>query len=118
MNETAPPLPPAGTPLPAPYPPDSRYAGTPITTRTLSDGRTVSYLRRRFVPPPNGRGTWQEHEVTPTDRLDSLAATAYGDPELWWRIADANRAHDPDDLLERGVVLRIGTPDGTGGVPL
>jgi hypothetical protein len=101
------------------YPPDSRYAqtGTAATT-TLPDGRTVTYLRRRFVPDTSSLPTIAWHEVTAVERLDLLAARYYGDSQLWWLIADANGATDPDELLVPGRRIRIAHPQGFGGVPL
>jgi nucleoid-associated protein YgaU len=104
-------LPLAGPPEPG-YPPNSRYAGTGTVTRTLPDGRTVTYLRRRLVPQPEEFAVESEPEVAAHDRLDTLAAAAWGDSRLWWRIADANGAVDPDDLLEPGSRVRIPRPGG------
>jgi nucleoid-associated protein YgaU len=100
-------LPLAGPPEPG-YPLNSRYAATGTVTRTLPDGRTVTFLARRIVPGTEESVIDSEHEVEPLDRLDQLAATTWGDSRLWWRIADANGAVDPDDLLEPG--NRLGMP--------
>ena len=107
----------AGTPAPG-YPPDSRYSQTATTTETLADGRTVTYLRRRFVPDTDALPTITWHEVTAVDRLDTLAARYYGDSQLWWMIADANGESDPDELLVPGRRIRITYPQGFSGVPL
>jgi nucleoid-associated protein YgaU len=56
--------------------------------------------------------------MSAVDRLDILAATYYGDSQLWWRIADANAVSDPDELSEPGRRLRITHPQGSGGVAL
>jgi nucleoid-associated protein YgaU len=48
-----------------------------------------------------------EHRVVAGDRLDLLAARYFGDPLQFWRIADANPARSPDELLEPGRVLII-----------
>ena len=50
--------------------------------------------------PPERFSLLVEHTVTGGDRLDNLAAHYFGDPELFWRICDANRALRPDDLTE------------------
>lgn len=107
----------AGTAAPG-YPPDSRYAQTGTVTRTLPDGRTVTYLRRRFVPDTTALSTLTWHEVTAVDRLDLLAVQYYGDSQLWWMIADANGVSDPDELLVPGRLIRISHPQGFAGVPL
>jgi nucleoid-associated protein YgaU len=46
--------------------------------------------------------------VKQSDRLDLIAARTLGDPLLFWRIADANDAMNPFDLLTRRA-LRIPT---------
>lgn len=48
-----------------------------------------------------------QHRVVAGDRLDLLAARYFGDPLQYWRIADANPAPTPDELLEPGRVLII-----------
>ena len=106
-----------GTQAPT-YAPDSRYLQTATTTTQLDDGRTVTYLRRRFIPDTSDIPTMAWHEVTAVDRLDVLAARYYGDSQLWWRIVDANGASDPDDLLVVGRRIRIPQPQGMSGVPL
>ena len=61
----------------------------------------------------------QEHAVAEGDRLDNVAARYLGDPELFGRICDANRALRPDALLETiGRRLRITLPEGLPGGPL
>lgn len=107
----------AGTRAPAPrFPPSSRYSATPIAAMETATGRVVTYLRRRFVPPPAAFSTLREHQVEQGDRLDRLAATYIGDPELFWRLCDANGALRPDELTETiGRRLRITLPEGVAG---
>jgi hypothetical protein len=61
----------------------------------------VAYLLPRAVPatPPT---LLARHRVEPGDRLDLLAAQHIGDPAAAWRIADANTALDPDELVGPG----------------
>lgn len=98
---------------------NSRYRHVGTATTTLPDGREVSYVRRRFLPPPESIQTMAEHTVLPDDRLDNLAYDYHKDPELFWRICDANRILRPNDLTDNpdsgGVarVIRIGMPKGT-----
>ena len=104
---------PAATPR---FPPTSRYAGIAIARITLPDGREVAYVRRRFVPPPDRLTAVGERQVEQGDRLDRIAAADLGDPELYWRICDANGAMAPDELTDEvGRRLRITLPEGLPG---
>lgn len=101
---------------PGAFAPNSRYSGVRTATLTASDGRVIVYLRRRFVPPASALAQVGVHTVTQGDRLDNLSAAYYTDPELYWRIADANEAMDPDELTrETGRALRITLPIGMEG---
>lgn len=100
----------------ASFPPTSRYAATEIATYETADGRQQPHLCRRFVPQPETLVALAEHEVAEGDRLDNVTAQHLGDPEQFWRVADANRAMRPDDLMEVGRRLRITLPTGIPGV--
>jgi hypothetical protein len=94
-------------------PPNSRYQGLATATRETPGGETVVYLTRRFVPPPERFATLSLHAVSQGDRLDNLAAHYLGDPELFWRLCDANRALSPAELTAAiGRLLRITLPEG------
>jgi hypothetical protein len=98
------------------FAPDSRYHGLPIAQWTRADGQTMSYVRRRFIPPPENFGSLGEHAVEVGDRLDNLAARYLGDPLQYWRLCDGNGAIRPDELTETlGKRLRITLPEGVPG---
>jgi len=98
------------------FPPTSRYHDVEVAELELPDGRTVSYLRRRFVPAPERHALLREHVVRQDERLDHLAWTYLGDPEQYWRVADANGAMAPEDLTrDAGRRLRITLPAGIPG---
>ena len=99
------------------FPASSRYHG--LATSTLeSEAGPIVYLRRRFVPPPERFADVGRHTVVAGDRLDLLASRYLGDPEQFWRLADANRAVEPAELTaETGCKLRITLPEGVPGVP-
>jgi len=78
------------------FDPDSRYAKRPLKQTTDAAGRTVSYVARRIIR--EGPGPVAELAVQPGDRLDLIANRAYGEPRLFWRVADANPVPDPDAL--------------------
>jgi hypothetical protein len=100
------------------FPPNSRYHGVPMRTLILPGGKTVVYLSRRFIPPPERFAVLHEHVVVEGDRLDNLASRYLGDPEAFWRIADANNAMHPADLTaEIGRRLRITLPEGVPSTP-
>jgi hypothetical protein len=100
------------------FPFTSRYYAVETTTLDTVDGRTIRYLRRRFVPPPERFALLEEHPVTQGERLDNITAQHLGDPEQFWRVCDANGAMRPDELTETpGRRLRITLPEGIPGVP-
>jgi hypothetical protein len=101
------------------FPASSRYSGAATAKLETPDGRTIIYLRRRFVPPAGRLPTQQEHRVAKGDRLDNVAALYLADPLLFWRLADANNAMRAEALTVRpGRVLRIAFPDsGFGMLP-
>ena len=100
------------------FAPSSRYYGLDTVVLVVS-GRIVRYLLRRFVPPPERFQLLQEHTVTQAERLDNITAQYLGDPTLFWRLCDANRAMQPEELTETiGRKLRITMPDGITGSQL
>jgi hypothetical protein len=110
----------AGVLSSSPYPPNSRYYGVALTTTLSSSGETIAHLRRRFVPPPERFAVVHEHLVVQGDRPDNLAAFYLGDPELYFRLCDANGVIAPDELTATiGTRIHITLPEGipaaTGG---
>ncbi|MBD0325503.1 MAG: LysM domain-containing protein [Pyrinomonadaceae bacterium] len=100
------------------FPINSRYYYTKTAKLEISEGHEVVYLQRRFVPPPERFALLFEHTVTDGERLDNITAQHLGDPEQFWRIADANNAIAPEELTEeRGRRLRITLPEGIPGTP-
>jgi nucleoid-associated protein YgaU len=98
------------------FPPNSRYFGIETAVSTRADGQAVAYLRRRLVPAAERFAAVAEHTVTDGDRLDLIASRYLGDPELQWRICDANGAFRPKELVEEaGSTLRITLPEGSPG---
>lgn len=93
----------------------SRYYGLPTAEHVTPDGRVVVHVRRRFLPDPEDLAVYGHHVVRPGERLDLVAAREFGDPEMDWRIADANRAVDPDALAEPGRRLALALPAGIPG---
>lgn len=89
----------------------SRYAQLEPVQIQLPNGRTVTYIPRRFLPDPAAMTILTEHVVTQGERLDNITARYLGDPEQFWRLCDANPVLRPDDLTSRiGRRLRIPLP--------
>lgn len=101
-------------------PPTSRYAGVEVRSYVPSTapGRVavpVAHLGRRLVPRPDRLWPVREHTCVEGDRRDLVAAVQLGDPELWWRLADANGVLDPATMTPVGRVLRITLSEGIRG---
>ena len=98
------------------FPPTSRYYTIEVAEWRSPDGRTIKYVRRRFIPSPESFVTLQEHVVRQGDRLDNITAQYLGDPEQFWRVCDANAAMRPNELTESiGRRIRITLPEGIPG---
>jgi hypothetical protein len=89
----------------------SRYATIETATLALNDGDTVTYVRRRLLPPLDTLQIIAEVTVNDPDRLDLITVRTVGAPEQFWRIADANVAMNPFDLTAiPGERVRIPAP--------
>jgi hypothetical protein len=109
----------ANTTKPNPYPITSRYYSVEMAALELPGGKTLVYLRRRFIPAPERFQLLQFHTVTEGERLDNITARYLGDPEQFWRVCDANNAMRPQELTETiGRRLRITLPEGITGPTL
>lgn len=96
---------------------NSRYYGIATATLETAGGNSISYVRRRFVPPPENFALLLEHVVTEGERLDNIATHYLGDPEQYWRLCDANGAIRPEELIETvGGRIRITLPEGIPGI--
>lgn len=85
----------------SPFPANSRYHGLPIRTRTAADGGSVeSFVGRRIIPAIERYRALDRHRTIGDDRIDTVAADAFGDPELYWRICDANGDAEPGDAAK------------------
>lgn len=93
------------------FDPTSRYYNLELATYTRADGEEVRYVRRRFLPQGEDMPLLAEVTVIDGDRLDLITARNLGDPLQFWRVADANNAMHPVDLLEEpGRDLRVPVP--------
>lgn len=82
----------------------NRYADCPPFDPGPDGTAPFAGLRPRSVTPAR---PVLEHTLTSTDRLDLLALHYYNDPQLWWRILDAN----PEILCGADIALadRVGS---------
>lgn len=95
------------------FTPTSRYSGSETAEWTKVNGQKVLFVKRRFIPKPENFATLQEHLIEENDRVDNLAAHYFSDPQLYWRLCDANGAMNPDDLTAAsGRSIRITLPEG------
>lgn len=92
------------------FDPASRYASIPTAILESSDGTRIPFKRRRFPTAAKDHDLLVEVTVTEGERLDLIAGRTLGDPELFWRICDANDAMNPFDL--------VGTPGRRLRVPM
>src|SRR5262245_5522843 len=95
--------------------PNSRYANVGLAEYYDDQGRRYVYLRRRFVPPPDSIPTFTLHRVKDRERSDTLAARYLGDPELFWRLCDANGVMEDDEIEQVGQIIKIPFPLGLLG---
>lgn len=90
---------------------NSRYVETQTATYTTPQGKSITYLKRRFCPPGETLPLLTAVPVEDGDRLDLLTARSLGDPLQFWRVADANDALNPFTLMEEvGGRLRVPVP--------
>lgn len=96
--------------------PTSRYYGMETKVYVAPDGSEIPYFPRRFLPDPSRLAVIGEHVVAQGERLDVVAARELGDPELFWRLCDANPALHPHELTERlGRRLFVTLPENVPG---
>lgn len=96
------------------FPATSRYYAVPTASYTTAGGKQIAYLTRRFCPRGQALPLLSRQTVQPDERLDQLTARALGDPTQFWRVADANNAMSPFELVATpGRVLRVPVPGYT-----
>jgi len=74
----------------------SRYFKQKVVDAIADDGRIVKALSLRRIPPVIGK----DIIVRGKDRLDIIAQRQYGNPTMFWYIADANTELQANDLLK------------------
>ena len=84
----------------------SRYAFTTIVDNNHYETWTDPTASNVFGPEILDGIDTVDHILVAGERLDTLANVYYGDDELWWLIALANRVLDPFSLTV-GMRLRV-----------
>ena len=88
----------------------SRYTDVGEHDITDGKGRAIRYKKIRFIPETRAQ---LSHILSDGERLDHLAQRFYQNPDLFWRICDANLALWPDDLIaEAGRTILIPPSEG------
>jgi hypothetical protein len=73
---------------------NSRYRGIEQRVAVSPAGEETVFLGRRIIPDRARYVPLDRHRTLEGDRIDQVAAGAYGDPLLYWRICDANGDDD------------------------
>ena len=76
----------------------SRYHHLKDRVHVSSSGTTVMYKSRRLVALEHPLNSPFEVETRAGERPDLLAHRILGDPELYWRLCDANAVVEPNEL--------------------
>jgi hypothetical protein len=79
---------------------NSRYHGVPLRSRTRADGTIETFVGRRIIPAMERYRALDRHRTIGDDRIDGVAAAAFGDAEQYWRICDANGDAEPADATK------------------
>lgn len=82
---------------------NSRLLNVPIVAAV--NGNDIYEIRTPLpFAPINGM---REVVLTGTEKLWDLAAEFYGDPTLWWAIADFNDIHDATTEVRAGLTIHV-----------
>ena len=87
-----------------------RYDRTEKAVYVMPSGAQVVYLAPRILPQGAAVASGQKVELLAgeVNRLDLVAFRTLRNPELAWRIADANNAMNPFELCRHaGTVLDV-----------
>lgn len=93
------------------FPVTSRYRGLPVRTHRRPDGTEDRFVGRRIIPARERFRALDRYRTDGRERIDSIAASAFGEPLLYWRICDANGDAEPADATQpTGRLLLIPLP--------
>jgi hypothetical protein len=72
----------------------SRYYHQRTTETTAGDGRPATAITLRRLPATKGTPA----TISSNDRLDIIAQRRYGNPTMFWHVADANSELQANEL--------------------
>src|SRR5262249_14000796 len=84
------------------FSPTSRYYNLGTATFTTANGRTIAYVRRRFLPLGQTMPLLVELPVVEGAGRDVVADGPRGDPENFGGIGEVKNARAPQDLIAAG----------------
>jgi nucleoid-associated protein YgaU len=88
---------------------DSRYAKLKPITVIGANGKPVQIVPIRFI---GSADSVLSRRIRQDDRPDLLAYEFYKEPQLFWRIADANEVMRPGELVSyTGSLIGVPTKD-------
>jgi hypothetical protein len=104
----------AGAIASTPFEATSRYRSVAIGLHPRPAGEPpLPFVRRRFIAQLRDIGVTGTVGIASRDRPELLAYRAFGEPLLYWRIADANGVTDPFELTDTpGERVVIPVPPG------
>ena len=85
----------------------SRYDKTKTRTKITSNDKYVNSYTTTIYPKVEEKNTDLFFIAQEGDRCDALAYTFYGDPDMWWYIANVNNLKTMN--IPAGTSLRIPT---------
>ena len=91
----------------------SRYYHAGVAVMVTPGGKEIRYFRRRFLKGQDRDTILAVHAVCEGERPDIISALYLGDPELFWKLCDANSVDRPDELT-RTAGKRLKIPLITG----
>lgn len=86
---------------------NSRYSSSTIVADTNLDGDDVVVIL--FSQPADRSLQFTFYQVKADDFIDTIANRFYGDPRLWWVIANANPEIVNWTSLAPGLFIRLPT---------
>jgi len=84
----------------------SRYEGAQVIRVQTAEGVVLPALYS-MVNSTTTYSTYATYVINEDDRYDLIAHRLYGDPQLWWLIADLNPEYLYPDRIPGGTVIRV-----------